>query len=89
MVTKKEFFTHMYDLYDEQVEDHLYKLFKEVTKITDKGAIQEIKDLISMNKRERLAYRFALAANGREYTPRQVDLYLSALEYALENMIDS
>lgn len=86
MVTKQEFYDHMNDLYGEDIEDNLYKTFKKIVKIKNKGAVKELQELICMGKRERLAYRFALAANGKEYTPKQIDQYLSMIEFALEHI---
>lgn len=87
MVTKKEFFTHMSELYDEDYNDQeLYKTFKSLVKIKDRGQIRELQDLTKMNAKERLLYRHALATNGKELTPRQVDQYISTIEFALANM---
>lgn len=86
MVTKQQFFDHMTDLYGEDIEKNLYPTFKKMMKITNKSAIRELQELITMDKKHRLAYRFALAANGKEYTPIQIDQYLSMIEYALEQM---
>jgi hypothetical protein len=87
MVTKKEFFTHMSELYDEDYNDQeLYKTFKSIMKIKDRGQIRELQDLTKMNPKQRLLYRYALATNGKELTPRQVDQYISAIEFALSNM---
>lgn len=76
----------MIDLYGEDIEKNLYSTFKKMMKITSKSAIRELQELVSMDKKHRLAYRFALAANGKEYTPIQIDQYLSMIEYALEQM---
>lgn len=86
MVTKQQFFDYMTDLYGEDIEKNLYPTFKKMMKITSKSAIRELQELVSMDKKHRLAYRFALAANGKEYTPIQIDQYLSMIEYALEQM---
>lgn len=84
MVTKKEFTDYMVELYgDDNDYSDLYKSFKTFVKVKDQGQIRELRDLTSMDKRRRLVYRHALAANGREYTPSQLDQYLSTIEYAL------
>lgn len=89
MVNKREFFQYMSELYDEDYrDDDTYKVLKSILKIKDKNYISELKDLTVMNKRERLAYRHALAANGKELTPRQVDQYLSMVDFALSHMQD-
>lgn len=87
MVNKREFFEYMSTLYDEDYkDDDTYKTMKSILKIKDKSYINELKDLTTMTKRERLAYRHALAANGKELTPRQVDQYISMVDYALTHM---
>jgi hypothetical protein len=87
MVTKKEFFTHMSELYDEDYNNQeLYKTFKSIVKVKDKDQIRELQELIGMDTKRRLLYRHALATNGKELTPRQVDQYISAIEFAISNM---
>ena len=87
MINKKEFFAHMSELYEEEYnDDDTYKALKSIIKIKDKSHIKELKDLLGMSKNERLAYRHALAANGKELTPKQVDQYISMIEYALTHM---
>lgn len=85
MVSKREFFNHISEMYDESYRDEdTYLLFKEILRTKDKAKLNELHDLTLMNKRERLAYRYALAANGKELTPLQLDMYLSAIQYALQ-----
>lgn len=87
MVNKQDFFTYMSALYEENYNDpEAYKTLKQVLKIKDKTQLKELKSLVGMDKYERLAYRHALAANGKEFTPRQIDQYLSMIQYALKNM---
>lgn len=87
MVNKQDFFAHMSALYDEDYNDNdVYKLLKSIIKIKDDHKLNELKDLVHMSKRERLAYRHAMAANGKELTPRQVDQYISMIEYAISHM---
>jgi hypothetical protein len=87
MVTKKEFFTYMSSMYNEDFDDDdIYKTFKSIVKLKDRDQIKQLKDLTLMNKQERLLYRHSLAANGKEFTPRQVDQYISMVELALEQI---
>lgn len=87
MVTKKEFFTYMSSMYNEDFDDDdIYKTFKSIVKLKDRDQIKQLKDLTLMNKQERLLYRYSLAANGKEFTPRQVDQYISMVELALEQI---
>lgn len=87
MITKKDFFQYMSSLYDEDYnDDDAYKTLKSILKVKDNDSIKELEHITKLNTRERLQYRFALAANGRELTPRQVDQYISVVQYALSNM---
>lgn len=87
MVNKKDFFAHMSELYDENYNDNdTYKTLKAILKIKDKGQLRELRDLICMSHKERLAYRHSLASYGKELTPRQVDQYISMIEYALSHI---
>lgn len=86
MKTKKEFFTHMSELFEEEYTDNEgYRTYKEILTLNNKSQIKEMKQLTMMDSRQRLAYRHALAANGKELTPRQLDQYLTIIEYALDN----
>lgn len=86
MKTKLEFFSYMSELFQEEYSDNEgYKTYKEILSLNNKGQIKEMKKLIVMDQRERLLYRHALASNGKELTPRQLDQYLTIIEYALDN----
>lgn len=87
MITKKEFFLYMSELYEEPYTDsEAYRAYKEIINCTDKSKLRELRPLPKMKTKERLAYRHALAANGKELTPRQLDQYLSMIELALSNV---
>jgi hypothetical protein len=84
MVNKREFFAYMSEIYDEDYKDNdTYRTLKKILKVQDEEKIQEFKNITNLNKKQRLAYRHALAANGKELTPHQVDQYISMIEYAL------
>lgn len=83
MITKKEFTDYMTDMYGEEDYSDLYKSFKTFSKITDNNQIAELRDLAKMNKLQRIRYRNAMASHGKELTPRQLDQYLSTIEYAI------
>lgn len=87
MITKKEFFLYMSELYEEPYTDsEAYRAYKEIINCTDQSKLRELRPLPKMKTKERLAYRHALAANGKELTPRQLDQYLSMIELALSNI---
>ncbi len=74
--------------YEERYEDEdAYRVFKQIAKMTDEDQILEMKEITMFNKRERVAYRNSLAANGKELTPRQLEQYISTIQLALEQRI--
>lgn len=86
MITKQEFFVHMSELFEENYNDtEGYRTFKEISTLKNKSQLKEMRELTQMDKAKRLAYRHALAANGKELTPRQLDQYLTIIEYALDH----
>ncbi|MFM9151716.1 MAG: hypothetical protein ACKOPU_05525 [Candidatus Planktophila sp.] len=85
MLSKREFFLYMSTVYEENYHDEdSYKVFKQIVKMTDQDQLLELKEITVLNKKQRMAYRHALAANGKELTPRQLDQYISMVELALE-----
>jgi hypothetical protein len=46
MVTKKEFFSYMSAMYNEDYQDEdLYKAFKTIVKLDNKSQVKELKDI--------------------------------------------
>jgi hypothetical protein len=85
MITKKEFFTHMSEIFKEDYNDtEGYRTFREISNLKNKNQIKEMRELTEMDSKTRLAYRHALAANGKELTPNQLDQYLCIIGYALD-----
>lgn len=85
MLSKREFFLYMSTLYEEDLKDEeSYRVFKQIVKMTDQDQLLEMKEITMFTKRQKVAYRNALAANGKELTPRQLDQYISMIELALE-----
>jgi hypothetical protein len=87
MITKQEFFLHMSEVFEEDYSDtEGYRTFKEISNLKNKGQIREMRELTEMDSKTRLAYRHALAANGKELTPKQLDQYLTIIQYALDRI---
>jgi hypothetical protein len=87
MINKKDFFTYMSSLYDQDYENNeAYKTFKSLLKVKDQDQIRQLKNLIKMDTKQRLLYRHAMAANGKELTPTEVDQYLSIIKLALDHI---
>lgn len=87
-VTKKDFFDYMSSLYGEKYNDaKAYKvLLKIIERSDDDKFLAELYDITTMNEKQRLIYRNELACMGKEYTPTQIDQYVSLIEYALEHL---
>lgn len=87
-VTKKDFFQHMSTVYKEKYKDNDgYNVLLEILEAADDQEIyNELKSLTKMDKADRLLYRYQLAVNGKEMTPRQVDQYITIITYALEHI---
>lgn len=87
-VTKKDFFEHMSNKYKEKYKDNDgYNVLLEIIEAAEDSTIyKELKSLTRMDKADRLLYRYQLAVNGKEMTPKQVDQYISIISYALEHI---
>jgi len=87
--TKKKFYSYMTDRfgYKYNSEDGYMLLLDCIDKASSSDTkCKELVELVLMNKTDRLIFRNKLAESGREFTPLQVDEYLSIVEYALENL---
>jgi hypothetical protein len=88
MLTKKQLFDYISDKYGEPYKSNdAYEAYKEVYNLTDGIKINEMRKIVNMSPKARLLYRYALASNGKELTPKQLDQYLLAIETALLNHI--
>jgi hypothetical protein len=87
-VTKKDFFDYMSSIYGEKYNDaKAYKILLEIIERSDDDKfLAELYDITQMTKRQKLIYRNELACMGKEYTPTQIDQYISLIEYALEHL---
>lgn len=86
MLSKREFFLYMSTVYEEKYDDEMsYKIFKQIVNMTDQDQLLELKEITTFNKKQKVRYRNALAEQGKELTPRQLDQYISLVELALEN----
>jgi len=87
-VTKKEFFDHMSSIYGEKYNDvKAYKVLLEIIDRSDDDKfLAELYEITTMNEKQRLIYRNELACLGKEYTPTQIDQYITLIEYALERL---
>jgi len=62
--------------------DKLLDTIQEANK--DDANLAALIELTMMNTTDRLIYRNTMACCGVEYTPKQVDLLISTIEYAIE-----
>ena len=83
--TKKQFYSHMSYIYGKYEDTQGYRSLIEIlNKAQDPYIYAELSEMIDFNEEDRLSYRYSLACHGKEFTPRQVDQYISIVEYALE-----
>ena len=88
--TKNQFYKYMSSLHNEDVDDpYLYKSFKAILNNTTEAQISELHVITQYDAKTRLIYRNTLAENGRELTPHQLDLYISAIDHALDILSNS
>lgn len=87
-VTKKDFFKYMSEIYQEKYSDsNAYKVLLEIMEnATDATFLLKMVELVKMNPKQRLEYRYNMAVMGKEYTPKQIDQYLSMVQYAIEHV---
>lgn len=87
-ISKRDFFKYMSALYEEKYRDNeAYDILLDIIKrADDEKFLKKIRELADMNTKERLQYRYAMAVNGKEFTPTQIDQYISLIKYALKHI---
>lgn len=83
MITKQDFSTYMTSKYGEEDYSYLYKRLRSLLKVKDGAEILQLRKIVYYSQDERLQYRYRLAVEGMEFTPYQLDQYISTIEYAL------
>lgn len=85
-ISKKEFFKYMSALYDTQYNDtDAYNILMDIIKrADDKSFLKSVKELANMTTKEKQLHRYALAVQGKEFTPLEIDQYISVVKYALK-----
>ena len=85
--SKKNFYEHMSSIYGKYNDTTAYRTLLDIfDRADDVCLMNELYELTDYNKKQRLQYRYGLACVGKEFTPLQVDQYISIIEYAMENM---
>lgn len=85
--TKKAFYEHMSKRFNTKYKsEEAYITLLDVIQSAsqDDKIFMDLAELTLMNKTDRLIYRNALACEGKELTPLQVNEYLAIVEYGLE-----
>lgn len=87
-ISKKDFFQYMSALYEEKYKDNeAYEILVDIIKRADDPKfLNKMRELAEMNIKERLQYRYAMAVQGKEFTPTQIDQYISLIKYALKHI---
>lgn len=78
----------MSNLYEENYTDsNAYKVLLEImSNISNDDFLTKMVEMTRMNKKQRLEYRYDMAVRGKEYTPKQIDQYISMINYALDHI---
>ena len=85
--TKKAFYEYMSLRFNTKYKDPGgYLTLLDIIQSADNSeeVFMDLAELTLMTKTDRLIYRNAMACNGVELTPYQVDEYLAIVEYGLE-----
>ena len=83
--TKKTFYKYMDTIYTGFKDAKAYETFKEIlNRSHDEYIMGELYEMTDWDEKQRLQYRYALACQGVEFTPSQVDQYISIIEYAID-----
>ena len=87
-ITKRAFFKYMSALYEDKYNnDEAYDILMDILKRSDDPKfLNRVRELAEMDTRQRLQYRYAMAVQGKEFTPTQVDQYVSLVKYALKHI---
>lgn len=87
-ITFREYISHMRREYHDYEDcNNFYNIVLDVFKSLrrqDKQYYNDIEDLLSMTSEDRLAYRTAMAEEGKELTPVHVDQLIKSMQYAKE-----
>lgn len=87
--TKKAFYEHMSKRFNTKYKsaDAYVTLLDVIDSASgDDKIFMDLAELTLMNKVDRLIYRNALACEGKELTPVQINEYLAIVEYGLEHI---
>jgi hypothetical protein len=84
-VSKREFFKYMSALYEDKYRDNdSYQILLDIlSKADDIKFLNKMRELADMDLKERLHYRYAMAVQGKEFTPLHIEQYISVIKYAL------
>ena len=84
-ISKQQFFKYMSALYEDKYRDNeAYDILVDIIKrAEDDNFLKKMKEIADMTSKEKLQYRYAMAVQGKEFTPLQIDQYISLIKYAL------
>lgn len=85
-ISKQDFFKYMSALYEDKYKDNeAYSVLIDIIKRADDASfVKKMRELADMTTKEKLQYRYAMAIQGKEFTPMQIDQYISLIKYALK-----
>jgi len=73
-------------LYEDKYRDNeAYDILVDIIKrAEDDNFLKKMKEIADMTSKEKLQYRYAMAVQGKEFTPIQIDQYISLIKYAFK-----
>lgn len=87
-ISKQQFFKYMSALYEDKYRDNeAYDVLVDIIRRGEDAIfVKKMRELADMNTKEKLQYRYAMAVQGKEFTPLQIDQYISLIKYALKHI---
>jgi hypothetical protein len=87
-ITKRAFYKYMSALYEDKYKnEEAYQILIDImNRADDPKFLNRVRELAEMDTKERLQYRYAMAVQGKEFTPTEVDQYISLIKFALHNI---
>lgn len=85
-ISKQQFFKYMSALYEDKYRDNeAYDVLVDIIKRGEDAIfVKKMRELADMTTKDKLQYRYAMAVQGKEFTPLQIDQYISLIKYALK-----
>lgn len=87
-ISKQQFFKYMSALYEDKYRDNeAYDVLVDIIRRGEDAIfVKKMRELADMSTKDKLQYRYAMAVQGKEFTPLHIDQYISLIKYALKHI---